>query len=452
MSTEKEFLKTARPLAEELLDFAKTAGAAHGITDAKIFIGASDRLENAVEHGQVTKTVAGKTYNVGITLYAGDRVISFTKNTLDEQALKDAMTENMKVIHLVPPNPGKRLLETAKVFKGAEKDLDLFDKTPPTNDELIDYAKEIEKSAMAQPGVKATRAVSVTKSEDHMLVLATNGLDLAESRTVYSAGASVIAQGKNEMQISGEYSIARHFNDMAKPQELGRNAGQNAVSKLGATLPATGDMPIVLDNSAAEAFFSAVYSSISGTALHRGTTFMKDKLGQQVMSADITIVDDPGIARGLGSRHVDTAGLEAKPVTFVENGVLKSYDVNLLESRQLGIDPIGRENGPTNTKILPGAKTPAELMADIKEGIYIKGFNGGTVDVNSGNHSREAYGLLIKDGKVTDIAVSGFVVSGNLKDMFMKASVANDTPDLPSTQHRMAAPTTRIDGITIAGR
>ncbi len=88
-------------------------------------------------------------------------------------------------------------------------------------------------------------------------------------------------------------------------------------------LPATGEMPIVLDNSAAESFFSSVYSAIGGTALYRGTTFLKGKLNQQVMSPEITIVDDPLVARGIGSRHVDTAGLEEKPITFVENGDLE---------------------------------------------------------------------------------------------------------------------------------
>lgn len=452
MTTEKEFLATMKPFAQSLLDYAMTEGKNHGITDARIYVSASDRLENSVEKGQVTKTVSGKTYNVGITLYAGDRTVTLTKNTIDEQRLKDAMLENMKIISLVPANADKKMLEAEKVFKGAKQDLDLFDHNPPTTAQLIQYAKDVEKAAMAQEGVKATRSVSVTRVEDHFLIVASNGLEVNDSRTMYAAGASVIAADKSGMQISGESSMARHFSDMAKPDVLGAEAGQKAISKLGGILPATGDMPIVLDNSAAESFFSSVYSAIGGTALHRGTTFLKGKLGQQVMAQGITISDDPLVSRGISSRQVDTAGLAAKPITFIENGVLKSYDINLLESRQLGMEPIGRENGPTNTRIEPGTQTPAELIADIKEGIYIKGFNGGTVDVNTGNHSREAYGLLIKDGKITDTAVSGFVVSGNLKDMFMKVAVANDTPALPSTKHRMAAPTTRINGCTIAGK
>lgn len=451
-TSEQEFLSTAGPLADSLLDYARTAGQPYGITDARIVISGADKVENSVEKGEVTRAVAGKTYNVGITLYAGDRVLSLSKNTLDEKALKDAMLENMKVIHIVPENKAKRLLAADKVFTGAKKDLDLFDAHPPTTEELVQYAKDVEAAALAQPGVKTTRSVSVTKNENHVLIRATNGQDQHESRTIYSAGASVIAANGKEMQIDGERSIARHFNDMAKPKQLGKEAGLNAVSKLDSSLPDTGEMTIVLDNSAAEAFFSSVYSSINGTAIARGASFMKGKLGQQVMNAGITIEDDPAIARGLGSASVDSVGVEMKKITFVENGVLKSYQASLTEARTLGIEPIGREGGPTNTRVLPGAQTPDDLIKDIKEGIYIKGFNGGTVNVNNGLHSRQAYGNLIKDGKVTDIAVSGFVVSGNLKDMFMKAVVANDTPDLPSTKHNLAAPTTRIDGITIAGR
>lgn len=449
--SEAEFLKDARPLAESLIDYAMS-GTAYGITDAKVFIAASDKQEYSIEKGEIARSVSGASYSVSITLYAGDRTLSFTRNTLDEKELQDAMLKNMKAIGVVPPNPNKRLLEEDKLFKGPEPDLDLFDKKPPTDADLIAYAKEVEAEAMAQKGVKGARSVSITRLDSHFLVLATNGLDRHESKTRYSAGAIVIAEDQNGMQNGGEGSTARHFNDMAKPKELGKMAGQDAVSKLSATLPVTGQMPIVLDNDAAEAFFSSVYDAIDGTALYRGATFLKGKLGQQVMSKGVTLVDDPDIQRGLGSGHVDTAGVESRKIIHIEDGVLKSFNATLLESRQLCMEPTGRENGPTNGMILPGTLTPDELIADIKEGILIKGFNGGTVDVNNGNHSRQAYGLLIKDGKITDTPVAGFVVSGNLKDMFMNVVLANDTPAMPSTRHSLAAPTTRINGVTIAGK
>ena len=449
--TEAEFLKEARPLAENLVDYAKNS-TAYGITDAKVTISANDNHNISVENGGIAKSVSGVSYSVSVTLYAGDRTLSFSRNTMDAQELRDAMLKNMQVLSIVPPNPNKRLLEPEKVFKGSPADLDLFDKNPPTNEQLFEYAKEVEKAALAEKGVKGTRSVGVAATTSHMLVLATNGLDHHESRTRYSASASVVAEDASGMQIDGDGSVARHFNDMAKPAGLGKDSARAALSKLGAELPNTGTMPIVLSQDAAEDFFSHVYDAIDGTALNRGKTFMKGKLGQQVMSDSVTIVDDPTIPRGLASGQVDSAGMESKPITYIEKGVLKAFNATLMESRQLGIEPTGRENGPTNGVVKPGAVSPESLMADIKEGIYIEGFNGGQVDVNNGLHSRQAHGHLIKDGKVTDIAVSGFVVSGNLKDMFMNIALANDTPPTPSTRHTLAAPTTRINGVTIAGK
>lgn len=451
--TEKEFLKQARPLAEALLDFGKTEGAKHGVSDVRVAISAGTKQSNSVEKGEVVNVVSGTSFEVTVTMYAARGAsISFTKNVRDEAQLKQAMLQNMDALKVVPGGSKKGLLEPDKVFKGPKADLDMYDHTPPTQAELISYAKDVEAAARAEKGTKAVRSVSVSANDGHYLVLATNGLDISNSSTMYSAGAAVIAEDANGMQIGGESSFARHFNDMAKPKALGAAAGKDAVSKLSPTLPNTGEMPIVLDRDAAEAFFSSVFAAIDGTAIYRGTSFMKDKLGKQVMNADITIEDDPTIPRGASSGQVDGAGLEMRKVTFVKDGVLEAFNLTLFESRQLGMEPTGREGGETNVRILPGKVSPEDLIKDIKEGVYINGFNGGTVDVNNGQHSRQAHGFLIKDGKVTDIAVAGFVVSGNLKDMFMKAQIANDTPALPSTRHSMAAPTTRIDGLTIAGK
>ena len=451
-NTAQDFENKARPLAESLIEYATEEGKQYNITDVKISISANDELETEVEKGKIARNVAGTTHQVTVTLYSDDRVMGFTKNTLDEYELRSTIDQNMQAIHIVPENSDKRLLDADKLYTGAKQDLNLYDATPPSQDTLLTYAKDVEAAAMAVDGTKTTRSVSISKDETHSLILATNGLDIQESKTMYSAGASVIAEDDDGMKIDGEMTIARHFSDLSDATELGKQAGENAVSKLGATLPDTGEYPIVLDNDAAQGFFSSVFSAIDGTAVYQGATFMKDKLGQQVMNESVTIVDNPRLEKGRSSRVVDTAGLECNEITFIKDGILESFNVSLMEARQLDIEPIGRENGRTNSRVLPGKDTPEELMSDIKEGIYIKGFNGGTVKINDGTYSRQAYGNLIKDGKVTDTAVEGFVVSGNLKEMFMDLSLANDTPEQPESKYSLAAPTTRINGITIAGK
>ncbi len=452
MDARKEFLDTARPLGEGLIRYAKEAGAAFGITDAKVILSMGEEVEASVARGDIENSSSGVERRATVALYAGDRMLSFTKNTFDADVLKNAMLDNMQIIHLVPANKLNRLLEAEKVFKGVKADFDLFDKNEPSFEALVEYAKKVEAAAMAVPGVKTARGVDISKAVSHTLTLATNGIDHYSAKTGYGAGAEIIAADKNGMQVDGEFSTARHFSDMADPAVVGRISGELAVAKLNPQLPQSGSASIILNQDAAQTFFSSVLSSIGGTAVFKEMTFMKDKLGQQVLSPEITIVDNPLVAKGLASSQVDSAGLEMKPVTFIEKGVLKSYVTNLMSARQLGVEPSGREDGLTNVTVVPGQKTPAELMADIKDGIYVEGFHGGTVKYNDGTFSRQAHGRLIKDGKVTDTPVAGFAVSGNLKEMFMNVFVANDTPAHPNTRTNFAAPTTRINGVTIAGK
>ncbi|MCB9990403.1 MAG: TldD/PmbA family protein [Rhodospirillales bacterium] len=447
----KDFEDQARPLARQLMTYAMNKGENYGITDVRIDITASTEQNSSIENGAVNKNVKGKSWGVSITLYAGDRVMSFHQNTLDRNALCAAIDQNMQVIHLVPENPDKRLLESEKVYKGPPEELDLYDAAAPSSETLIDYAKKIEQAALDVPGIMRTDDTGVSFDDSHRLTMATNGLDRVGSSTTFGAMISVVAQSGNRMETSYDYGSARHFSDMPDPAKIGRTASEKALSKLGATQPQTREATIVLSPEAARSFFASVIEAISGTAVYRNSTFLKDKLGQQVTGNSITIEDDPHIKRGFASRTVDGAGMKADKITFIKDGVLQAFNLNLTAARKLGMDPSGREGGLTNIRILPGNQSPETLMADIKDGFYIKSFQGGGADVNNGSFSRPASGVEIKDGKLTNNAVAGFVVAGNLKDMFMNAVVANDTPALPNTKSSMAAPTTRIDGLKIAG-
>lgn len=450
--TKQEFLDQAKPLAQSLLDYATSADAQqYNISDAKVSVSLRDEVDIGVEKGRVSASRSGKSVNVAIQLYAGDQSLSFSSNSLDEGQLKASMLENMQAIHLAPENPDSALIDPALIYKGPQKDFDTFDASSVDDTVLAQYAIDLEAAALSAPGVKDTPAVEISKSASHQYIQATNGLEIYVNGTNYRATGQVVAEDDNGMEIGSESSISAHFSDMACPKRIGRLAAENAISKLSSSLPQTGSMPIILSPSAASTLIGSVFTAIDGTSIHQERSFWRDKVGQQVMNKGVTIMDDPTIPRGLASGAIDSAGMKQDPITFIEDGVLKSYNVGLKEARQLGIDPIGRNSGPTNVLVLPGDKTPDELMADISEGIYVEGFNGGTADVNNGTHSRQAYGHIIKDGKITKDAVSGFVVAGNLQDMFMSMVLANDTPQLPHPMHTTSIPTIRLDGLTISG-
>jgi PmbA protein len=452
--TDKEitFQTDIIPLAERLLAYAMQEGQAYGITDAKISVALKESKKAEIEHGQISQVVSGTQQGVVVLLFAGDRTYSFSKNTLDEPRLQAAILESMELMAVVPENADNRLLEPEKIYTGPSIDFDTRDPNPPALSQMIDYARQMEVAALAQPGVKATQAAAISFSDVQGYTVATNGLRYNESGTGFSAYIGVVAEDANGMQVHYEGSSAPHFSDMADPQKVGEDAAHGAVAQLGAVLPATGhDVSIILSPDAAEEFFSTVYTAIDGGNVFTSETFLKDSLGQQVMSAEVTLIDDPRINRTSKSSYMDSSGVETQPITFIEHGILKAFNASLVESRRLGVAPIGRNDGPTNIFVLPGTLSPAALMQDIKDGVYIKEFHGGKEDVNDGTYSRQANGVRIIEGKITEIAVDGFIVAGNLREMFMNVVLANDPSPLPSTSHSMSVPTTRINGMTIAG-
>ena len=207
----------------------------------------------------------------------------------------------------------------------------------------------------------------------------------------------------------------------------------------------------MLSPQAAQTFFNSVMEAIDGGEIRGGRSYMKDMLGSQVLPSNVTIVDNPLIQRGLRSSYVDSAGQFRQPLTFIRDGVLEQFNLSVEEARALGYAPIGRNNGRTNTSVIGGTKTAEELIAGIKEGLYIESFQGGTANITDGTFSRKASGRRIVNGEITDRAVSGFVLSGNLKTMNMGFEIANDTPDHPNTRTSFACPTTKFPSLKISG-
>jgi len=263
--TKKEFETTARALSKNLISYALAEGAASGVTDVEIYLSQNIKTSYAVEEGALASEITTpESKGVRVKIFAGDKALSFSCNSFNEADIKATIKENINAIHLIPGNHNGVLLESDKLYTGPEENLDQFDTTPLNAKALVDYAQKAEAAALAVPGVKTSRAVSILRSESYKLHIATNGIDKMEAATLYRASAEIIAENKGVMEVCYEGSYARHFEDMEDPSDMGRRAGQNAVAQIGATLPDTAEMPIILSPDAAETFFSSIYSAIKG--------------------------------------------------------------------------------------------------------------------------------------------------------------------------------------------
>ncbi|MBK66679.1 MAG: hypothetical protein CMP22_00940 [Rickettsiales bacterium] len=458
----KNFFKT---WAHTIIGMATGAGEKHkdllplGVTDVQVTISRSTEKEIGVKNQNVVSSESGMSQGVSITLYSGQKKLNFYLNSLNSDSLKKAIEENVIALSYVPEDEFAGLLPKEDVFKGADKDFDVVDATSVSDEKLIRFAKEMEQGAKTVNSYKNSRTIAISSSEYESMTIATNGVERFRSGTNFTAMITPIAEKplKNsndvERQVDYDYTSTVHFDDLENPMAIGIRAVKAAEAKLGSTQPDSEELTVILSQSAASGFFGNAISAMDGNAVYKGATFLKDKLGKQIFADNITILDDPHVQKSTASMTRDSAGLEVKPLKLVDNGILKLFNINLEEGRKLGMDPIGRQNGLTNVSVTGGQRSVDDLIADVEKGIYVLGFNGGTIKIDDGSYSREAYGFMIEDGKVReDKPVSGFTVAGNLENMMLAAEIANDTPTLPNRKTNLAAPTTRINKLKIGGK
>jgi PmbA protein len=284
---------------------------------------------------------------------------------------------------------------------------------------------------------------------------ASNGFSGGYRRGGYSLSCAVLAGEGTGMERDYEWSSSIHFDDLMAAAKVGRNAGQFAVRRLNPKKAPNERLPVVYDRRVSGGLVGHLAGAINGRAVARGTSFLKDKMGAQVFAKGIRILDNPLRKRGLGSRPFDAEGLPTRRYAVIDDGVLTTWLLDLAAARQLKLKPTGHAArgtsgppGPTtsNFYLEKGELSPDELIADIKSGLYITDMIGFGVNGVTGDYSRGASGFWIENGKKA-WPVSGITVAGNLKDMFLNLTPANDLQFKSSTN----APTVRIEGMTIAG-
>jgi PmbA protein len=257
------------------------------------------------------------------------------------------------------------------------------------------------------------------------------------------------------MQRDYDFHSTVHLADLDDPVGIGRRAGERAVARLNPTRPATGKMTVVYDPRVSGGLLGHLAGAINGAAIARRTSFLLDKLGARIFPPGIMIRDDPRRRRGLRSRVFDAEGVPTSAKNLVEDGVLTTWLLDLRSARQLGMHSTGHASrgtsgppspAPSNLFMAAGTLSPAELMADIREGIYVTELAGMGVNGLTGDYSRGATGFMIRDGELAE-PVAEITIAGNLLEMFSHLTPANDLVFRRGTD----APTVRVESLTMAG-
>ncbi|HMA51139.1 MAG TPA: metallopeptidase TldD-related protein [Magnetospirillaceae bacterium] len=435
---------------DSLLGKAKAAGAE--AADAVVVEGTS--LSVAFRLGQPEKVERSEGGDIGLRVFIGKRQAIVSSADRSEAALAELAERAVAMAREVPEDPHCGLADPDQIARDLPK-LDSCDPEEPTAPTLVEWARRAEDAARAVDGVTNSEGAEAAWGKSRVAMAATNGFANSYEVSSSTISASVLAGGSDGMERDYDYSSAVYASDLRSPEDIGRSAGERTVRRMGARKMPTGKLPVVFDPRISGGLLGHLAGAINGGSIARGTSFLKDKMGQQVFPKGFTVIDDPHRQRGLRSKPCDGEGLANRRRAFIEDGVLTSWVLDLRSARQLGLQSTGHASrgtgGPpspsiTNFYLEPGKLSRSELIADIKQGFYVVELIGMGVNGVTGDYSRGAAGYWIENGEIT-FPVNEMTVASNLKDMFLNLTAADDLVFRTGVD----APTLRIEGMTLAG-
>ena len=400
--------------------------------------------------GSLEKVHEATTRGLGLTLYVDGRYSNVSTSDLRPEALETFIGDSVVLTRALAKDPF-RTLPDPKLYAGqAKTDLLLEDPkySSVTPEQRRTVAKEIEAAARAVKGAESILSVTTGFSDTlaESWRVASNGFTGSRRDTSFFISAEVSVKDPDGRKPE-DYAFGggRFVADVPKAAQVGREAAERALSRLGAKKGESAVLTMAVENRAAGRMPGFLLGPLSGGALQQKRSFLEGKLGREIASPVLTLVDDPLVPKGLGSRLFDGEGIAAKRMPVIEAGVLKAYYVDTYYGKKLQMAPTTA--GPSNLVWTLGDKDQAGLLAAMKEGILVTGFLGGNSNGLTGDFSLGVQGFRVRGGKIAE-PVGEMNISGNHLDLWKKlAAVGND----PYPYSSMKTPTLVFEGVQFAG-
>jgi PmbA protein len=440
----------SQSILEKLIAAARAAGAdaADALWVESVSASVSYRL------GKLEDVERAEGSDLGLRVFVGKRVAFVSSSDHSPAALAELPERAVAMAKLAPEDKFAGLAPRELLAKTVP-DLDIEDAQEPSAETLIERARAVEGAALAVKGITNSEGGGASFGRSAVALATSEGFYGRYAGTSHSIGVAVLAGEGTAMERDYDQASARHAADLESAEAIGKYAGEKTVARLNPRKAKSQAVPVVFDPRVSGGLIGHLAGAINGSSIARGVSFLKDRMNDQVFAANITIMDDPHRMRGLRSKPFDGEGVRNKRTALVENGVLKTWLLDCASAKQLGLTTTGHASrgtgGPpspstTNLYMQPGTMTPDALIADIKQGFYITELMGMGVNGVTGDYSRGATGFWIENGKIA-YPVSEVTIAGNLKDMFLKLTPANDL----TFRYGTNAPTCRIEGMTVAG-
>jgi len=441
-------------IAQQLLDIAKRAGAQ--TADVLVVDGTSvsiDVREGALEHAERAEGI-----DIGLRVIQGDRQASVSASDVSVDVMEQMAERCIAMANEAPRDPFCALADTDQLATDWDVDaLDLYDSTSqPTSNDLQDSAMRAEAAALGVDGVAKAQGASSMLSDVSLHLATSNGFSGGYRRTSHSVSCVAISGDGLNMERDWCGESRSHYADVPSAEEIGRLAGERAVARGGAERPPTGSYPVLFDERISSSLIGHLVGAVNGASIVRGSSWAKDKLGEQILPKNMSLREDPTRKSVAGSKPFDGEGLNVTPRDIIKDGILQGWTLDLSTGRQLGMSStasaargVGSPPSPStgNLELTRGEYSRDDLISQMGTGLIITSMIGSTINPNTGDYSRGAAGLWVENGEIIG-PVNECTVAGNLLDMLKNMIAANDE----RAHLSRVVPSLLVEGLTIAGK
>ncbi len=444
-------LETYKKLAQEVIHIAKKLGAEL----ISVSVGNATSFQVEIRHQQTDLLKEAGSAGIHISVCKDQRRSSISSNDLRIETLEPLVRSTMEAL----PFMGKDEFYTLPdpVFQGRASgdlcfvDQALADLKPP---EKIELAQHLENQTLQLDSRLHSEQAYYSDMNSYSVYADSNGFLDGYQKTLCSRGMSAFVedqdtQGENvaRKQTDGWYTCSRFYDKLEDNETIARKTCNRVIRKIGAVKPKSQEVPVVFSSEMARSFLGSVSSAMMGDNIFRKQSFLKDHLNTMVASPCVQLRDDPLLPGKLGSRYYDSEGVQSKTLSLIENGELKNYMLSTYSGNKLKMPTTGHSGGTSNLVLEPGDYTEEELIASVKDGLYLTFMSGQGANVTTGDYSRGAQGLWIRDGKLAE-PVNEFTIASTFLNMLQNISmIACEVDDRSS----ILTPAFKIEHMTISG-
>lgn len=432
-------------LAQFVIGEAKRLGA----SDSDVSISTWSSVDTTVRMGDVEKLeTAAQGRSLTVRVFVGKVVTTASTSDFTRRALTKVVRSLIVVAKAAQPDEYAGLPDKEDLAS-LIPDLDLADTSMSKLSvaDKIAMAKACEDAALGFDGrINNSQGASFSDSFGLTVYANSRGFTGSYNGSRCSLSCSVVAQQGDSMQTDGWSNSNRKLAKLGTPGSIGQEAARRVLRRLGAVRGKSQEVPVVFDPVMAAQLLGQFAGVAHGSAIYRRTSFLVDKIGEQVACPELTIIDDGLMPGGLGSRPFNGEGQAARQRTIVDNGKLASYFLDSYSARKLGTRPNG--GGQSNLYIKPGTKSPEEIIATVKNGLYLTHVSGPGFNGVTGDYSRGASGIWIENGELA-YPVQEITIAGNVLAMLKSVEEIGNDLEFRSS---VASPTLKIGSMMIAGK